>query len=76
MVAQLTQLKNIYNTINEMINNYNSWLNYFDNWNLSEFGELEKLEVENLVKELEKINEIEKAKIMKMYLRMANSYKN
>lgn len=59
-----------------MINNYNSWLNYFDNWNLSEFGELEKLEVENLVKELEKINEIEKAKIMKMYLRMANSYKN
>lgn len=55
----------------KMIDKYERWLAYFENWNLSDFDEVAINEVENLIKGLEKMNEIEKVKMMKMYLRMA-----
>lgn len=55
----------------KMIDKYERWLAYFENWNLSDFDEVAINEVENLIKELEKMNEIEKVKMVKMYLRMA-----
>ena len=47
---------------------YNWWLKYFDTWNLSEYEEDDLLD---FISELEKNDEIEKLKMMKMYLRLA-----
>lgn len=53
---------------NKIEEEFNWWLKYFDTWNLSEYDEDDLVK---FISELEANEEIEKTKMMKMYLRLA-----